>query len=248
MEHHLGLDELLDPGDTLRLVFRLALELLCTFVIVHWVYQRRYRSSDHVFTFWIFGIVTFSIAFLLRKVPMELGFALGLFAVFSVLRYRTESIGIKDLTYLFLVIGLALINALVNKKVSLAELLIVDFAIIAAVILIDGPQRSTHEDRVRVVFDRVDLLGAGSRSELHTELARRLGFTPSHVVVHEVDLLRDTAQLSVYYQAATAPAVASVSPEPSADATRRRRAQDRLTPCPPHITTGQKDSPSPPCA
>lgn len=231
MEDYLGLDEVIDGEGTTRLLVRLAIELICTFVVVQGVYQRRYRSSDHVFTLWLFGIVTFSIAFLLKKVPMELGFALGLFAVFGVLRYRTESIGIKDLTYLFLVIGLALINALANKKISLAELMIVDTAIIAAVLLIDGPQRNDHEGRVRVVFDRVDLLGVHRRHELHAELARRLGFTPSHVVVHEIDLLRDIAQLSVHYRENGSPAPSTLPapreslptrPEPDARSGARR--------------------------
>ena len=201
----LGFEKLFDANDTTQLLFRLALECVFAYVVINRVFSRRYRNFDHVFTLWLFSIVTFSIAFLLRKVPMELGFALGLFAVFGVLRYRTESIGVKDLTYLFVVIGLALINALSNKKISLTELLIVNVTIIASVFLIDGSHRKSHEQRLEVTFDRVDLLGPEKRPELMAELARRLSLTPTRVVVNQVDLLRDIALIQVYFLAVKPP-------------------------------------------
>lgn len=221
LEDYLGFEKIFDTDDTTQLLFRMAIEFIFAYVVINRVYCRRYQSSDHVFTFWLFSIVTFSIAFLLRKVPMELGFALGLFAVFGVLRYRTESIGVKDLTYLFIVIGLALINALANKKISLTELMIVNTTISAAVFLIDGSHRDTHEHRLAVTFDRVDLLGADKRPELIAELSRRLSLSPTRVEVIEVDLLRDIARLSVYFQA-TGPQARSIPP--SAPTSQRNRA------------------------
>jgi hypothetical protein len=211
LEKLLGFEKFFDANDTSQLLFRLLLECSFAYVVINRVYCRRYQSSDHVFTFWLFSIVTFSIAFLLRKVPMELGFALGLFAVFGVLRYRTESIGVKDLTYLFVVIGLALINALSNKKISLVELLIVNSTITAAVFLIDGSHRKVHEVRLEVTFDRVDLLGPDKRPQLIAELRRRLALHPTRVVVNQVDLLRDVARLHVYFTA-IGPQVRSIPP------------------------------------
>ena len=76
------------------------------------VYYRLYRDRDYVFTYFLINLVTFSLAYLLSNVPIELGFALGLFAVFGILRYRTEAIRVRNLTYLFVVIGVALLNAL----------------------------------------------------------------------------------------------------------------------------------------
>lgn len=197
----LGFEKIFDTNDTSQLLFRLFVECVFAYIVINRVFSLRYKNFDHVFTLWLFSIVTFSIAFLLRKVPMELGFALGLFAVFGVLRYRTESIGVKDLTYLFVVIGLALINALSNKKISLTELLIVNITIIAAVFLIDGSHRNSHEHRLEVTFDRVDLLGPEKRSELMAELGRRLSLTPTRIVVNHVDLLRDVALIQVYFLA-----------------------------------------------
>lgn len=217
LEKFLGFEKIFDANDTSQLLFRLALECVFAYIVINRVFCRRYQNFDHVFTLWLFSIVTFSIAFLLRKVPMELGFALGLFAVFGVLRYRTESIGVKDLTYLFVVIGLALINALSNKKISLTELLIVNVTIIASVFLIDGSHRRSHEQRLEVTFDRVDLLGPEKRSELMAELGRRLSLSPTRVVVNQVDLLRDVASLHVYFQATKPHGPSTPAPTRSGD-------------------------------
>lgn len=227
MEEYLGFDRLIDVEDTSRLLFRLAIEVLSAYIVIQRVYCQRYKSSEHTLTFWLFSIVTFSIAFLLRKVPMELGFALGLFAVFGVLRYRTESIGVKDLTYLFVVIGLALINALSNRKISLTELAIVNLAITGTVIVLDGRHRTSHESSLLVVFDRVDLLGPDHRPELLAELGRRMLIEPTRVVVHEVDLLRDTARLSVYFPDTRA---AKVGAAPRSGSPLEAVAQGKATP------------------
>lgn len=198
IEEYLGLDSFMDVSDTLRLVFRLCLTLAFTAWVICGSYSKRYRSTDHVFTYWLFSIVTFSIAFLLRKVPMELGFALGLFAVFGVLRYRTESIAIKDLTYLFVVIGISLVNSLANKKISLVELLVVNTAIAGASYFLEGTWRK-RESSLRLTYDQVNRLAPQNRDALIRELSERLEMPLTHVVVHSVDLLRDTADISVFF-------------------------------------------------
>ena len=108
--------ELFNQKDLFKLFIRFLIDFSFTFVIIRVLYFAANRRKDYLFTFFIFNVLTFFICFLLRKVPMELGFALGLFAVFGILRYRTEPIPIKEMTYLFIVIGLAMINALANKK------------------------------------------------------------------------------------------------------------------------------------
>lgn len=201
LQKYIGFAKIFDANDTVQLLFRLLIECVFAYIVINRVFSKRYKNFDHAFTLWLFSIVTFSIAFLLRKVPMELGFALGLFAVFGVLRYRTESIGVKDLTYLFVVIGLALINALSNKKISLIELVIVNMTIIGAVMSLDGSHRRNHEQRLDVMFDRVDLLGPEKRPELFAEIGRRLSISPTRVVINQIDLLRDVALIQVYFPA-----------------------------------------------
>ncbi len=106
-----GID-LYDSKDLVKLLFKFSIDLLFLFIIVRVIYYRIKEEKDYVFTFFMFNILTFFICFLLRKVPMEMGFALGLFAVFGILRYRTEAIPIRQMTYLFIVIGISMIKAL----------------------------------------------------------------------------------------------------------------------------------------
>ncbi len=210
MNDYLGIDKLVDGNDAIRLILRLAIMLFFVGIVIR-SYVRKYHGSEHVFTYWLFSLVTFSIAFLLRKVPMELGFALGLFAVFGVLRYRTESIGIKDLTHLFVVIGLALINALSNKKISLAELMIVNGAIAGAVWLLESSRTARKEAFARIVYDRVALLSPERHDELLRDLQERTQMPLTRFVVEEIDLLRDTVEIIVFFDAG--PKYRPVSPD-----------------------------------
>jgi hypothetical protein len=198
MKDLLGMSELFDVADTVQLLFRMAVLFFFVGIVIR-SYSKRYHGSEHVFTYWLFAIVTFCIAFLLRKVPMELGFALGLFAVFGVLRYRTESIGIKDLTYLFVVIGLALINALSNKKISFGELMLVNVSISGGVQILESMRVSQKETFVRVVYDRVALLAPDSEDALLADLQTRTGIPLTRFVIQEIDLLKDTVEILVFF-------------------------------------------------
>lgn len=200
IEKYLGMDAFLDGSDTVRLVMRLCLMLLFVGLVIR-SYVRRYHSNELAFTYWAFATVTFCIAFLLRKVPMELGFALGLFAVFGVLRYRTESIAIKDLTYLFIVIGLALVNALANKKISLLELLIVNVVVTGGVWILESRPMVRRETSLLIVYDKIPLLAPSRRAELLKDLAARTGIPIHRMDIQEVNLLRDTVNIIVHFDA-----------------------------------------------
>lgn len=205
IEKYLGMDAFLDGEDTIRLLARLCLMLVFVTLVIQ-SYVRRYNSNELAFTYWAFATMTFCIAFLLRKVPMELGFALGLFAVFGVLRYRTESIAIKDLTYLFIVIGLALVNALSNKKISLLELLIVNSVVAGGVWLMESRRMVRRETSLMIVYDKIPLLAPSRRAELLRDLAVRTGIPIHRCDVLEVNLLRDTVNIVVHFDS-TAPDV-----------------------------------------
>jgi hypothetical protein len=194
----LGLDGVVDWPDLFRLLARFGLDLLFTSFIVVGVYYRLYRSREFVFTYFIFNIITFSLCVLLRKVPMELGFALGLFAVFGILRYRTEEIRMRDLTYLFIVIGVAILNAVVNKKVSLFEVIAVN-CIIAG--FTGGLElgKGTHGS-TPMLYDNLELLRPDRRSDLLADLSARTGSDVIRVQVHRIDLLRDAAEITIFYQ------------------------------------------------
>lgn len=197
---YFGAKELLDLEDLLKILMRLAVDLLATWVVVRLVYVRLYRWNEYVFTYFAFNIVTFSICLLLRKVPIELGFALGLFAIFGILRYRTKPIGIRDLTYLFVVIGIAILNAVSNKSVSVAELVLINVLIVGITWLLEWWGASRRLETAQIVYDRPELLLPGREQELVEDLQQRTGLVVERVEPERINLVRDTARVKISYR------------------------------------------------
>ncbi|MBM66582.1 MAG: DUF4956 domain-containing protein [Myxococcales bacterium] len=200
MSELLGLhpEAIIDAADFAKLGSRLLLDLLVTSFVVLLVYVRRYGRTEYVFTYFMFNLITFSLCFLLRKVPVDLGFALGLFAVFGILRYRTEPIRTRDLTYLFVVIGIAILNAVVNKKVSLGELLLVNGAIAGLTFTLEYLTWFRRDQSHAIVYDNLELVQREDPTELLADLRKRTGLDVRRVQVEQVDLLRDTVRLTVF--------------------------------------------------
>jgi hypothetical protein len=195
-----GLDELIDKWDYIKLLSRAGIDLFFAWLVVGKIYARLYPDRrDFVFTYYLFNVITFTLCLLLRKVPMELGFALGLFAVFGILRYRTEAIRMRDLTYLFIVIGLGILNAVANKKISLVELLTVDAVIVGATAIIELSPKHRVFGETPILYDNLGLLAPGREAELHADLTRRTGLPVVRVKVHRIDLLRDAAEITAFH-------------------------------------------------
>lgn len=195
----LGID-LFDQKDFYKLLFRFILDFSVTFVIVRVLYFSANRRKDYLFTFFVFNLLTFFICFLLRKVPMELGFALGLFAVFGILRYRTEPLPIKEMTYLFIVIGLAMINALVNKSISLSELAFVNISVLLLVFSFEKLWFNNEIQEKKVTYERIDLIKPEHQLELIEDLKNRTGLDIVKVQIGKIDFLRDVASITVFYK------------------------------------------------
>lgn len=202
MNDLMGTKMLIDTADFFKLGARLLLNLVFATIVIRTVYYRLYKDREYLFTYYLFNIITFCLCLLLRKVPIELGFALGLFAVFGILRYRTEPIRIRDLTYLFIVIGLAILNAVANKKVSLAELLLVNSVIVGFTALLELRPGKTRLLATPVFYDNLALLGPDRRSELMADIKQRTGFDVARVSIVRIDMLRDSAELTVHYREA----------------------------------------------
>jgi len=196
----LGTKDLIDYEDLGKLIARLIIDLTFAAIVIRLVYYRLYRNREYVFTYFLFNLITFSLCFLLRKVPIELGFALGLFAVFGILRYRTEPIRIRDLTYLFIVIGLGILNAVANKKISTAELIFSNAVIVGMAAYLELRRSNRAQRSTPVHYDNVDLLKPGKESELYADLSERTGLDVRRVEVERIDMLRDSAHVIMYYQ------------------------------------------------
>ena len=186
-------------ADMWELLFKFGLNALVLFVLIRLIYYPIHRKKDYLFTYFLFNVLIFFLCVLLNNVKLSIGFAFGLFAIFGILRYRTEQISIKDMTYLFAVISLAVINALVSKKVSLAELLFTDGMILLMSYVLEHLWLTRHEGVKMIIYERIDLIHPSQRQALYADLHQRLGLTVSRVEIGRIDLLRDTAQLRVFY-------------------------------------------------
>ena len=188
-----------DLEDFSKLLFKFGINFIFLILIVRLIYYRVKDDKDYVFTYIMFNILTFFICFLLRKVPMQMGFALGLFAVFGILRYRTEAIPIRQMTYLFIVIGISMINALSNKSVSIFEVLFTNGLITLITYLIDRLWFQTIEEKKSIVYEKIELIKPKNKQELIKDLKERTGLPIHEVKVDKIDFLRDTAAVTIYY-------------------------------------------------
>ena len=185
--------------DLWELLFKFAIDLVVVFVLIRVIYYNIHRKKDHLFTYFLFNVLIFFLCVLLNSVKLSIGFAFGLFAIFGVLRYRTEQISIKDMTYLFAVITVAVINSLASKKISVTELVFTDGMILLITYALEHLWLTRHEAMKQLIYERIDLIKPGQREALFADLHERLGVKISRVEVGRIDLLRDTAQLRVFY-------------------------------------------------
>ena len=195
-----GAGELVDREELFKLLSRLAVNLLFASLVIRGVYQRLYRRRDYVFTYYLVNVITFSLALLLSQVPIELGFALGLFAVFSILRYRTEPILMRNLTYMFVVIGLGMLNALAHEQISLAELLVVNAVIVGMTAALELRPENRTQRTTSALYDNLALLRPGLKAELVQDVARRTGLDVVDVDLRRIDMLRDSAEITITYR------------------------------------------------
>jgi hypothetical protein len=137
--------------------------------------------------------------FLLESVKLEMGFALGLFAVFGIIRYRTDAIPIKEMTYLFIIIGMSVMNALINKKITLVELSFANLAIIGLTYGLEKIWLLRHESQKIIIYERIDLIPTARRSEMLLDLETRTGIKINRIEIGKIDFLKDTAMVKIYF-------------------------------------------------
>ena len=152
------------------------------------------------FTCYLFNIVTLCLCVLLQQGPAELGVALTLFGVFGILRYRTEQIRSSDLTYLFIALGLAILNGIADRSLSIAELIATNAAIVTAAVVLEHRRPGEREHATPLLYDKLELLTPGRAVALADDIAARTGLTVVRVEVERIDLLRDAAELVVHYR------------------------------------------------
>lgn len=187
-----------------KIFFRLLIDLVSVFLLVRVIYYPIYKHRELFFTYFIFNLVIFLISFLLNKVDLSMGAAFGLFAVFSMLRYKTEEIAIKDMTYLFLVIAIGLICAVTKIKgaddnIEYMFLIAVNVVILLITWLLESNVLMKKEMVKTILYENIELIRSGKQDELLADLKLRTGFNIHRYSVHKIDFLKDAAQIKVYY-------------------------------------------------
>ena len=182
-----------------QMLFRFAINLIFCWVIIALFYYKKSKRRDYYFTFMMFSITIFFLIFLMDNVKVQIGFALGLFAIFGMIRYRTESIPIREMTYLFVVIGISVINGLA-MTVSYAELLLTNILILVAVWIFEQVKWKHRVDTKIILYEKIELVKAGREKELMADLKERTGLDIVNVEVGHINFLKDTAYVKVHYK------------------------------------------------
>ena len=190
---------LFDSKDFLKLIVKTVFNLSIILLIVRYIYYPITKNKDYLFTYLLISLTVFLLCILLDSVKIELAFALGLFAIFGIIRYRTDPIPIKEMTYLFLVIGVSVINALANKKISYSELIFANLMIVAVTYGLEKVWLLRHETRKNIIYEKIDLIGPKKRQELLADLKERTGIDVVRVEIRRVDFLKDIAYLRIFY-------------------------------------------------
>lgn len=185
--------------DLYKMLFRFLINSTFIVIIVRYLYFRSTHNKDFMFSYFMVSLIVFFICFTLKKLELELGMALGLFAIFGIVRYRTDAIPIKEMTYLFIVIGVSVMNALANKKMSYAELAFANVAIAGAAYLLEVFWFSQGEVRKEIVLEEIELVKPQNYEALKENLEERTGLRINRVVVGEIDFLKDVADVTIFY-------------------------------------------------
>jgi hypothetical protein len=192
--------ELINWANLLELVGRFALNLVVILILVRWFYFSRTRRKDFLFTYILISSIVFLLCFLLQNVILQIGFALGLFAIFGIIRYRTQSIPIKEMTYLFLIIGISVINALANTA-SISEIVLTNLIIIFITYGLEKKWLLRHESSKSIIYEKINLIKPEHHNELIDDLQLRTGISKiSRIEIGEVDFLKDVCHIMIFFE------------------------------------------------
>jgi len=191
---------IIDLPGFLEFVLRFLLNISVIMILVRWLYYSKTRRKDYLFTYILISSIVFLLCFLLESVKLQIGFALGMFAIFGIIRYRTDALPIKEMTYLFLIIGVSVINALTNTETSLVDLLFSNIVIIFITYGLEKLWLIKHESSKLIIYEKINLIKEDKHDELLKDLQERTGIKKiNRVEVGKINFLRDICDLTIYY-------------------------------------------------
>lgn len=187
--------------DFYGLLIRFCINLVFLTILIRVLYYTKTRRKDYLFTYYLIGTITFFLCFGLMQMDIDTGMGLGLFAIFGIIRYRTDAIEIKEMTYLFMVIGLSVVNALASNELSISEVAVINVSVVLLTYILENVVLMKHETRKTINYERIDLIKPENQDLLKADLEKRTGLVINRVEVGKIDFLNDTALVRIYYYA-----------------------------------------------
>lgn len=176
-----------------------ALNLAVALLIVRGIYYPSKPNKNYVVTFMAFNTLIFFVMSLLTSVEVSIGAGFGLFAIFSILRYRTDPMPPRDMTYLFILTGLPIVNAMLHSAMTWGTLLLVNGAVIGVLFVLEQGWGFQYEESKRITYDRIELIREDDRDLLLADLRERTGLPITRVEVGRLDFLKDSAEIKLFY-------------------------------------------------
>jgi hypothetical protein len=186
-------------SDFYNLIMKFGFNLVFLTIIIRFLYYSKTKRKDYLFTYYLIGTITFFLCFGLRKFGIDTGMGLGLFAIFGIIRYRTDAIEIKEMTYLFLIIGISVVNALINGSMSVGEVLLINISVVVITYVLEFMWLMKHETRKTITYERIDLILPEKYEEMKADLQNRTGLNINRFDIGKIDFLNDTALVRIYY-------------------------------------------------
>ena len=186
--------------ELLNLIIRFGFNLSVAFIIIKLIYQRDHNNNDFVFTYFMFNSLIFFFASILGSITINMGFAFGLFAVFAILRYRTDPIPIKEMTYLFIVITIGVINALSGDEVSFGALLFTNTALVGLTYFLEKYWQNNLLVSMNIDYEKIENVKPENHEALLADLKERTGLNIQDFQFSRMNFLRDTVRIKIYYK------------------------------------------------
>jgi hypothetical protein len=193
--------EVMDLSNLMELIGRFSLNLIVILILVRWLYFSTAKRKDYLFTYILISSIVFLLCYLLESVALQIGFALGLFAIFGIIRYRTLTMPIKEMTYLFLIIGISVINALTDTTSSIMEIVFTNLVVIFITYGLEKRWLLKHESSKKINYEKIDLIKPERHNELIEDLQTRTGISNiTRVEIGEIDFLKDTCHIKIFFE------------------------------------------------
>ena len=180
---------------------RATIDIITLVLLVSFIYYPKHKNKDFIFTFVVFNIINFMICYLLGSAKIKIGFAFGLFAIFSIIRYRTIVVSIKDMGYFFVCVALGMLNSLASVKDNFTTLIICNIVILTLTFFLERLDFLKNENSKDIVYDRINLIKPQMRNELIDDLTERTGLPIHRVEIVNIDYLKDVASIKAYFYA-----------------------------------------------